>query len=101
MGILDIPSVDLPSQFDGNSISNIPIGSIRKSLEHFLTTEDSLNKTQKSLHLRILLCFMCGGETNDVKTFCSQLSSRFSFINNDQPSFMINTFLGRSNRKVK
>ncbi|CAF3432927.1 unnamed protein product, partial [Rotaria sp. Silwood2] len=44
---------------------------------------------------------MCGGETNDVQILCSQLFSRFSFMINNQSSFVINTFLDQSNRKIE
>jgi hypothetical protein len=80
---------------------NIPIDQLKSSLEHLLSNGEIIpNKTQKSIHLRILLCFMCGGDKNDVEIFFSQLSSRFSMIVNNQSSFIINTFLNRSNRKV-
>ncbi|CAF3534665.1 unnamed protein product, partial [Rotaria socialis] len=101
LSIDHIQTVDLHSQIDGNSISNIPIDIIKTSLEHLLSNEESQNNLQKPVHLRILLCFMCGSETNDVKNFFSQLSSRCSLMINNQSSFMINTFLGRSNRKIE
>jgi hypothetical protein len=44
---------------------------------------------------------MCGGDKNDIEIFFSQLSSRFSLMVTNQSSFIINTFLNRSNRKVK
>ena len=46
---------------------------------------------------------MCGGENNDIETFFSQLSARFSLMvtaQNGDSSFIINAFLGRTNRKV-
>lgn len=43
---------------------------------------------------------MCGGETNDVEIFFSQLSSRFSLVVNNQPSFLMKAYIGRSHRKV-
>ncbi len=43
---------------------------------------------------------MCGGDKNDVEIFFAQLSSRFSLTATNQASFIINTFLGQSNRKV-
>jgi hypothetical protein len=80
---------------------NIPIDQLRSSFEYLLSNGEIIpNKIQKSIHLRILLCFMCGGEKNDVEIFFSQLSSRFSMIVNNQSSFIINTFLNQSNRKV-
>ncbi|CAF4685013.1 unnamed protein product, partial [Rotaria sp. Silwood2] len=97
----DIPTIDLYSQIDGHSLSNIPSDIIKSSLEHLLSYEESLNKLQKPIYLRILLCFMCGGETNDVQILCSQLFSRFSFMINNQSSFVINTFLDQSNRKIE
>lgn len=53
--------------------------------------------------LRILLCFMCGGESNEIEQFFAQLSSRFTLIGNQYSgysSFIIKTFLQRSTRKV-
>ncbi|CAF1029352.1 unnamed protein product [Rotaria magnacalcarata] len=101
LNIDHIQTVDLHSQIDGNSISSIPIDIIKTSLKHLLSKEESQNNLQTPVHLRILLCFMCGSETNDVKIFCSHLSSRCSLMINNQSSFMINTFLGRSNRKIE
>ena len=98
---LDIPVLNLYSQFDSNSISNIPNDQLRSSLEEFLSNSEFPNKAPKSINLRILLCFMCGGDKNDIESFFSQLSSRFSLIITHQSSFMINTFLDQSNRKVK
>jgi hypothetical protein len=93
--------VNLYSQFDSNSISNIPNDQLRSSLEKFLSNGEFPTKIQKTINLRILLCFMCGGDKNDIESFFSQLSSRFSLIITNQSSFMINTFLDRSNRKVR
>jgi len=44
---------------------------------------------------------MCGGEKNDVEIFFSQLSSYFSVMVTNESTFIINTFLNRSNRKVE
>ncbi|CAF0768934.1 unnamed protein product [Rotaria sordida] len=101
LNINTLPSVDLYSQIDGNFLSNIPNDIIKSSFKHLLSYGESLNKIQQPIYLRILLCFMCGGETNDVEIFSSQLSSRFSFMINNQSSFIINTFLDQSNRKIE
>ncbi len=95
---LVIPTVNL----DGNSMMNIPTDQLKSSIEALSSNGECIpNKTQKSIHLRLLLCFMCGGEKNDVEIFFSQLSSRFSLMITDQSSFLINAFIDRSNRKVK
>ncbi|CAF3390712.1 unnamed protein product [Rotaria sp. Silwood1] len=101
LNIEHIPIVDLYSQCDSNSISSISNDTIKSSLEHLLFYEESSNIVQKPIYLRILLCFMCGGETNDIEIFSSQLSSRFSFMINNQSSFVINTYLDQSNRKIE
>ncbi len=81
---------------------NIPIDQLKSSVEHLISNENFIPiKTQRSAHLRILLCFMCGGDKNDVEIFFSQLSSRFSLMLTNQSSFLINTFIGRSNRKIE
>jgi hypothetical protein len=90
--------VNLNSQFTENSNQNIPNEQIRLSIEQLLSDEEIIPK-KNQFDLRILLCFMCGGENNDIEMFFSQLSSRFSLMVINQ-SFIINTFLGRSNRKV-
>jgi hypothetical protein len=98
--------VNLNSQFPDNSNNNIPneitIEQLRLSLEEILSMEEIIpNKNQ--FDLRILLCFMCGGDNNDIEIFFSQLSSRFSLLITNQSgdsSFVINAFLGRTNRKV-
>jgi hypothetical protein len=93
---LVIPIINL----DGDNILNIPIDQLRSSFESILSNENL--KNPKSVHhLRILLCFMCGGDKNDVEIFFSQLSSRFSVTLTNQSSFLINLFIGRLNRKVK
>lgn len=93
-----IPLVTL----DGNSISNIPLDQLRTLLEPLSTHEDFIRmKMTKSAHLRILLCFMCGGEKNDVEIFFSQLSSRFSLVVTNQSSITIHAVLDRSNRKIE
>ncbi|CAF0785219.1 unnamed protein product [Rotaria sordida] len=102
-----IPIVHLNSQIPNDSNNNIPheitIEQLRSSLEQLLSNEKNVpNKNQ--FDLRILLCFMCGGENNDVENFFSQLSSRFSLMVTNQHgelSFIINAFLGRSNRKIQ
>ncbi|UJR10556.1 hypothetical protein I4U23_014756 [Adineta vaga] len=94
----DIPIVNLYAQFEANTVSS---ESLRSSIEQFLSNDESTTKTSESKHLRILLCFMCGSDKNDVETFFSQLSSRFSLTITNQSTFMINTFLGRSNRKIE
>lgn len=94
----EIPIVNL----NGESILNIPLDQLKFSFEKFLSNDELIpNKNQKSIYLRILLCFMCGGDKNDVETFFSQLSSRFSLIVTNQSTFLINTFINRSNRKVR
>ncbi len=93
---LAIPIVD-------NIGNELPIEQLRLSIEQLLSMEEIL-PNKKQFDLRILLCFMCGGENNDIENFFSQLSSRFSLMVTNQSgdsSFIINTFLGRSNRKVK
>ncbi|CAF1070974.1 unnamed protein product [Adineta steineri] len=99
LNIDHIPILNLYSQFNNKSISN---DELRSTIEHFLSNDESLNnKIEKSNHIRILLCFMCGSDKNDVEVFFSQLSSRFSLTITNQSSFMINTFFGRSNRKIE
>jgi len=91
--------VNLNSQFS----DNIPNEQLRLSFEQILSNQEII-PNKKQFDLRILLCFMCGGENNDIEIFFSQLSSRFSVLVTNQygdSSFIINTFLGRSNRKVK
>lgn len=90
---LAIPIVKINSQLS----DNIPIDRLRLLNEQIISLEE-LNSIKNSSDLRILLCFMCGGESNDVEIFFSQLSSRFSIYGDS--SFVINTFIGRSNRKV-
>lgn len=96
--VLVIPVVTL----DGNAISNLSVDQLRALLEPLSAQEDLVRtKIIKSAHVRILLCFMCGGEKNDVEIFFAQLSSRFSLIVTNQSSLTIHTFIDRSNRKVK
>ena len=87
-----------------NDIANeLTIEQLKLSLDELLSTEETL-PNKKQFDLRILLCFMCGGENNEVEMFFSQLSSRFSVLVTNQSgdlAFIVNTFLGRSNRKVK
>jgi hypothetical protein len=90
--------VNLNSQYS----DNIPNEQLRLSFEQILSNQEII-PNKKQFDLRILLCFMCGGENNDIEIFFSQLSSRFSLLVTNQygdSSFIINAFLGRSNRKV-
>jgi hypothetical protein len=53
--------------------------------------------------LKVLIGFMCGGDSNDVELFFNQLASRFTLTVTNQSgetSFILDTFLGRHNRKV-
>jgi hypothetical protein len=96
--LLAIPIVNINFQYP----DNIPYEQLRSSIEQILSNEEII-PYKKQFHLRILLCFMCGGETNDIEIFFSQLASRFSLSVTNQygdSSFIINTFIGRSNRKV-
>ncbi|CAF2393123.1 unnamed protein product [Rotaria sp. Silwood2] len=107
LSINTIPIVNLNFPIPNDSTNNIPneitIEQLRSSLEQLLSNEKIVsNKNQ--FDLRILICFMCGGENNDVEKFFSQLSSRFSLMVTNQYgelSFIINAFLGRSNRKIQ
>ena len=72
--------------------------------EFFSKTTEENSSRIRSFDLRILLVFMCGGETNDVETFFSHLASNFPFkITNErgETSFIVQTLLNRSNRQVK
>lgn len=72
--------------------------------EFFSKTTEENSSRIRSFDLRILLVFMCGGETNDVETFFSHLSSNFPLkITNErgETSFIVQTLLNRSNRQVK
>lgn len=96
--VLVIPVITL----DENIISDLSLDQLRTLLEPLSAHEDFIRmKMVKSAHVRILLCFMCGGEKNDVEIFFAQLSSRFSVIVTNQSSFIVNTFIDRSNRKVR
>lgn len=90
--------MNLYSKINENSNS---IDQIQSSIEHLLPHREPLNEIENSIHLRILLCFMCGGETNDVEIFFSQLSSHFPLMLYNQVNFAMNAVLGRSNRKVR
>ncbi|CAF0947926.1 unnamed protein product [Adineta ricciae] len=93
-----MPIVNLYAQFEAKSISS---EQLRSAVEQFLSTDGYTSQTAESKHLRILLCFMCGSEKNDVETFFSQLSSRFSLMISNQSTFLFHTLLGRSNRKIE
>lgn len=76
---------------------------LKISLEELLSSIDEILPDSISSDLRILLCFMCGGEMNEIEQFFSQLSSRFTLIVNHysgNSSFIIKTFLHQSTRKV-
>ena len=99
LSLLDIPIV--------NAKSNIPelisMEQLKISLEELLSSIDEILPDSIPSDLRILLCFMCGGEMNEIEQFFSQLSSRFTLIVNNysgNSSFIIKTFLRRSTRKV-
>ncbi len=90
--------MNLNSQYS----DNIPNEQLRLSFEQILSNQEII-PNKKQFDLRILLCFMCGGENNDIEIFFSQLSSRFSLLVTNEygdSSFIINAFIGRSNRKV-
>ncbi|CAF1123406.1 unnamed protein product [Adineta ricciae] len=102
-----IPIVKLNSQTSDRSDSNIPdsysIKQLRLSLEQVFSNEEKFSK-KSSTDLRILLCFMCGGETNDIEIFFSQLATRFSLVTTNQhgdTSFIITTSLDHDNRKIE
>ncbi|CAF4568808.1 unnamed protein product [Rotaria socialis] len=79
------------------------IEQLRLSVEQLLSNDENFSN-KNPFDLRILLCFMCGGENDDVERFFSQLSARFSLMVTNQYgdfSFIINAFLGRSNRKIQ
>ena len=89
---LVIPFVEIET----DSTPNIP-------LEQLLNEIDKI-PVKTSFDLRILLCFMCGGDSNDIETFFSQLAARFSLMVTNEygnASFIFNTFIGQMNRKVK
>ncbi|CAF3809984.1 unnamed protein product [Adineta steineri] len=97
-----IPMVNLISATSDHS-NEIPIEQLRLSLEQLSNSKETFSNKKRS-DLRILLCFMCGGNNNDIEIFFSQLASRFSLVTTNQYgdlSFIINAFLGRSNRKVE
>lgn len=87
--------------------TNIPdrltIEQLKPSVDELVSSmEENLPNAIQS-DLRILLCFMCGGESNEIEQFFAQLSSRFTLIANQyagNSSFIIKTFLQRSTRKV-
>lgn len=91
----------IKNSFD-NYIPNNMNEQLRLSIEQLLSNEKNFSE-KGVFDLRILVCFMCGGEIDDVERFFSQLSSRFSLMATNQYgdfSFIINAFLGRSNRRV-
>ncbi|CAF4603583.1 unnamed protein product [Rotaria sp. Silwood1] len=107
INIKTIPIVNLGFQLLNDSTQNIPneitIEQLRSSLEQLLSNEKIVS-TKNQFDLRIVICFMCGGENNDVEKFFSQLSSRFSLMVTNQYgelSFVVNAFIGRSNRKIQ
>lgn len=76
---------------------------IKSSLEQILFQQETLFNSQQS-DLRILLCFMCGSDIDDVNLFFTHLGSRFALIvsnESGETSFIFNTLVGRTNRKVK
>ncbi len=87
----------MTSQYHDKIPNELTIEQFRLSFEQL---EEILLPNKNQFDLRILLCFMCGGENNDIENFFSQLSARFSLMITNS-SFIINTFIGRSNRKVK
>ncbi len=90
--------MNVTSQYHDNIPNELTIEQFRLSFEQL---EEILLPNKNQFDLRILLCFMCGGgENNDIENFFSQLSARFSLMITNS-SFIINTFIGRSNRKVK
>ena len=74
---------------------------LRISLDRLVLAGESLIKKKLSIDLRILVCFMCGGEKNDVEILIDHLASRFTLNCVNQSSFLINVVVGRANRKVK
>lgn len=90
-----------------NAKANIPEliqkDQLKISVEELLSSVDEILPDPIESDLRILLCFMCGGEMNEIEQFFSQLSSRFTLIGNTysgNSSFIIKTFLHRTTRKV-
>ncbi|CAM4768497.1 unnamed protein product [Rotaria magnacalcarata] len=107
ININTIPTVNLHFPISNDSNRHIPndiaIEQLRLSVEQLLLNDKNFSN-KNPFDLRILLCFMCGGENDDVERFFSQLSARFSLMVTNQYgdfSFIINAFLGRSNRKIQ
>ena len=104
--LLDIPSVNsYPDDVDDDdSTTNIPnemtIERVRSFVEQLLFNADSAKKRSKLSDLRLLVCFMCGGASNDIEIFVLQLAARFVLTVLNSSSVMINVVLEQSRRKV-
>lgn len=98
---LEIPMIELFESSEDSSTIEICQERLRISLDRLVLAGESLIKKKLSIDLRILVCFMCGGEKNDVEILIDHLASRFTLNCVNQSSFLINVVVGRANRKVK